>query len=162
MICVTYDVRVFTYDRNVSFDILEPSAGARSSPGKTQQCNCKFSCRVVCRPASRITPSRRGPQNLATGSDFRCYPRGIKRVRGKASRLCATPAAVHPTGQLKPVGLRQAKALSTHRNGMALAVCLAVVQYSRSMKNPQRPSNEEHFQCSTAAAVTTASPQFSA
>jgi hypothetical protein len=32
MICVTYDVSVFTYDRNVSFDILGPICWGQEQP----------------------------------------------------------------------------------------------------------------------------------
>jgi hypothetical protein len=112
MICVTYDVSVFTYDRKCLFRYTRTHLlGPGAAPGKTQQCTASSAAgsSADLHYVSRLLS--RGPQNLATGSDFRCHSRGIKRVIGKTTGLCAPPAVVHPTGHLKPVGLRQAKAL---------------------------------------------------
>lgn len=66
-----------------------------------------------------------------SGGAHKTWPLGLTFVAilGELSESEVRPvgfvlllAAVHPTGHLRSVGLRQAKALWTHRNGMALAV----------------------------------------
>ena len=130
--------------------LQEPGA----TPGKTQQSTAKFSCRVVCRPASRITP---GSKSLTTGSGLRCHPRGnseseVRPVGVVLSSCRSPPDRSAQASRAKPSQASVWLVEPTRVDG-AHGGIFAVSQYSQSMKNPLKIFQRGAiFSCSTAAA----------
>jgi hypothetical protein len=85
---------------SINWDHLQEPGAARTKANRALQSSAAGSS------ADLHHASRRGPQSLATGSGFRCYPRGNSESEVRPVGFVLPPAAVHPTGHLRRVGLK--------------------------------------------------------